>query len=443
MVDDPFERRPQAADKSDVIATKPCPKCGVLHPAEPGVVDWCEACGWNVQPAVEQLPRGRVESLYARAGRHAGERLWQSLAAAPDRRHTRLVTAAAYAYSVVVYAVLGGLLVAGGWLLATQWRNPFADVVAVVMLGVAAVARPRPVAAPTEVVARDAAPELHDLVERVGEALGARSVDGIALSLEFNASYRRSGWRGRRYLTLGLPLWSILEPGERVALIGHELGHDVNGDPVRSLIVRSALNSLIELHALFAPQGYVVAPSAMGSAVGIAAMLANAVMRLLGHVFRPPVALFRMIVWRESQRAEFEADRLAARAGGSEATIGLIEKLQLGDTVRNVVAAAAVQDPRSNVLDRIRDRVSAMPERERARHRAAMLLQNARFDATHPPTVHRVELLRRLPPTPPTVWASAAQHAAIDTELARFEPEASAHLIDQARDRLARRSGRV
>jgi hypothetical protein len=37
------------------------------------------------------------------------------------------------------------------------------------------------------------------------------------------------------------------------------------------------------------------------------------------------------------------------------------------------------------------------------------------------------------------VTTSDAEHAAIEAELARFERAASAHLIDAARDRLARR----
>jgi heat shock protein HtpX len=122
--------------------------------------------------------------------------------------------------------------------------------------------------------------------------------------------------------------------------------------------------------------------------MGVAAMIAYGIMRVVSQVFRPPVALFKMIVWRESQRAEFEADRMAARVAGPEVAMGLLEKLQLRDAVHSIVGAAAVQDPGCNVLDRIR---------ERARLRAAMQLEDARFDATHPPTRHRVELLRGFP----------------------------------------------
>ena len=45
-------------------------------------------------------------------------------------------------------------------------------------------------------------------------------------------------------MRLGLPLVSVLEPQERVALIAHEIAHDVNGDPARGtqVAVRSGLS---------------------------------------------------------------------------------------------------------------------------------------------------------------------------------------------------------
>lgn len=422
---------------------KPCPKCGVAHPTEPGVVDWCEACGWNVQPVVERMPRGKVESLYARAGRRAGRRMWEALAAHPGRPRRRIVTAAAYGYSILVHAALVGLLAAGSWLVVGHWRNPIADLIGTALVGAAVVARPRVVSEPETILDPADAPELHRLAHRVVDALGARHLDGISLCTEFNASFARAGWRGRRYVTIGLPLWAILDPQERVALLAHEIGHDVNGDPARGAVVRSALASLIELHALFAPQTYVLRPSLLSPTMGVAAMAANGIMRGISLVFRPPVALFKLIVWRESQRAEFEADRLMARVGGPEAAIRLLEKLHLGDALRSTVAGAAVRDPGCNLLDVMRDRVTGMPERERARHRAAMQLENAKFDATHPPTHHRVELLRGMPSTGALVVVSGAEHAAIQAELAQFDRVVSAQLADEARDRLARRSGRA
>ena len=44
-----------------------------------------------------------------------------------------------------------------------------------------------------------------------------------------------------------------LTAGERVALLGHELGHFVNGDPRRGLLTQPALTMLASAADLFRP----------------------------------------------------------------------------------------------------------------------------------------------------------------------------------------------
>ncbi|WP_309114375.1 hypothetical protein [Saccharothrix sp.] len=63
----------------------------------------------------------------------------------------------------------------------------------------------------------------------------------MALDFEFNAGASDHGLRRRRRLVLGLPLWGVLEPQQRVALPAHEMGHFVNGDPTRGIATSPAL----------------------------------------------------------------------------------------------------------------------------------------------------------------------------------------------------------
>lgn len=74
----------------------------------------------------------------------------------------------------------------------------------------------------------------------------------VRLTSAFNASYGRSG--RRRELRLGLCLWAILEPQERVALIGHELGRALNGDLRNNVFVRRALLPLAAWRELLRPR---------------------------------------------------------------------------------------------------------------------------------------------------------------------------------------------
>src|SRR5262249_35252125 len=104
--------------------------------------------------------------------------------------------------------------------------------------------RPRFPKRPKNVLPRDAAPATYEFVSMVGAHLGAGIVDGIVVTPWFNAGLGRVGWRRKTILYLGLPLTRVLEPDEFVALLGHEIGHRVNGDPTRGAVVGTALVTL-------------------------------------------------------------------------------------------------------------------------------------------------------------------------------------------------------
>ena len=65
---------------SAVAAERRCPDCGAPVPNATGYPDWCDRCGWNLQPPPErQLGRGRFARLTERAGRRSGERMAREL----------------------------------------------------------------------------------------------------------------------------------------------------------------------------------------------------------------------------------------------------------------------------------------------------------------------------------------------------------------------------
>src|SRR5205823_3116489 len=99
-------------------------------------------------------------------------------------------------------------------------------------------------------------PALAALIERVRAAEDAPVLDGVVIGGMFNASVSQVGWRRRRYITVGLPLMTVLDPQERVALLAHEIGHLVNGDPARGGVTGSALATLREWYILIRPSWY-------------------------------------------------------------------------------------------------------------------------------------------------------------------------------------------
>jgi Zn-dependent protease with chaperone function len=415
-----------------------CPRCGARLPVLEGYVTWCHRCGWNLAAPHAEVPAGRAGKLYAAAGRRLGDRLATRLLAA-ERLEPRLTPAkvAAYAIAAGVFAFTFACALGGVLLIVLNFPHPVAIVLGLLLLALAFLTRPRFGALPDEgIVERADAPHLYGLADRVAEALETEHVDRIVVDHEFNASWAIVGLRRRRLLTLGLPLLAALGPQERVALVAHELAHARNGDSTRGLVMGSALNGLIELYGLIAPN-----PAGVEyfDDLGIFERIANGFLWILSRPVYGLILLQIHLLLRDSQRAEYLADALAARAAGTAATVRLHERLFLGPVVDMVVQRSARERVHEQLCGDIAEAVAAVPERERERRRRVARLEGARLDVTHPPSGSRIRLLEERPPVDAAIRLSAAGSEAIDRELAPLHPTLARRLVDEHRDRLYER----
>ena len=412
-----------------VASTQRCPQCGAAVPVLPAYSTWCE-CGWNLAPPARAEPRTRLDRVSASLGRRLGDRLANALTAA-ETLESGLTPAKAGAYAVaaLVYALTIALAVGGVLLIVVPFPHIAGSVLGFLMLATAALMRPRLGSLPDErLVSREEAPELYRLADEIASALGTRSVDAIAVDHAFNASWSIVGLRRRRLLTLGLPLLAALGPEERVAVIAHELAHGRNGDATRGLLVGSSLRGLGELYLLLTPD----------DDEGLVAFLLTRVYWLLS---RPVLALLLLqlhLALRDSQRAEYLADALAAEVAGTEAVIRTHEKLLLEPLLYAAIgrAARAASGEQVDAFDELATAVAGVPERERERRRRVARLQDARLDDTHPPTAKRIEVLERRTGQPGRVFADAARSAAVDRELLGRRRALQATLVDEFRDAL-------
>ncbi|MFD9418400.1 M48 family metallopeptidase [Streptomyces goshikiensis] len=324
------------------------------------------------------------------------------------------------------------LAVTGVLLIVLGWETRVQPVVGVVLLAVVVVLRPRPVRLPKDapLLHRADAPELFGLIDEVGAAIGTAGVHVVVVDPMANAAVTAYGLRGRRMLVLGLGLWEILSPQERVALLGHELGHFAHGDIRHGAITGGALRTLATwLYALAATP-----------ARGPLDWFVNAV------TFTPLWAVYGLLVLldqltlRASQRAEYLADASAARVGSTAAALGLMDRLLITETVgvelrRESVAAQTkggrggreARDRAENGLwERLAARIGVVPEREYERLRRVAALRGHSVDSTHPPT----HLRRRA--------VSAGAHAG-QVEYGEARGAAVAAELAPARAELARR----
>lgn len=253
--------------------------------------------------------------------------------------------------------------------------------------------------------------------------MGAAHVDGIIVDEAFNAAYTQASWRRKNFLRLGLPLFSILDPRERVAL----LAHGVNGDPRRGLVIGSAIRALIEWHLIMYPD------FSYRSLLGI-----EGILMLPFNLFRwglssmAKLAAYGLVylLAYDMQRAEYLADALAADVGGTDAVIALTEKLHLTKTFSLVVQKAALAGEPGNLFDELRDGMMRLPQRELERIRRVARLQGSRLDGTHPPTIYRIEFLGSCPASPPKVMLSPADWGQLERELSTLQPKVQKRLLD-------------
>jgi heat shock protein HtpX len=405
-----------------------CPRCseptvslGLAHP-------WCAACDWNLDRALPSVVGWKwIDRRLHRVATRLTDGQFTALADGPLVRGSmsaaRAVTIGA---ALTLIAGVFAIAAAGVWLLCFE-PGFVAKGLGVVLLGTAVVLRPRlgrlaTASEDARQVERTAAPELFGLVERVAIEVSAPLPHVVLIGQDLNASTTTVGLRRRRVLRLGLPLFATLDPQERVALIGHELGHFVNGDVRRGPLTHTARTTLGRVAALFAPpeHGYRGIIDAVSRSIG-------------GFLSRTALLLQTLLLWtslRDSQRAEYLADELGARAGGSDAAIRLTDHLLLTEAITTVIQRearagngirawrAAADTARANQATRI-------PLLRRLSRRTEPSLF-----ASHPPQGLRSEMLERRPRHPAAVHLSEAASARIDGELAGSEARVRRVLAD-------------
>jgi heat shock protein HtpX len=396
-----------------------CPSCAASIPVHHGYVTWCE-CGWNLKPYESEPPTTAFERLQMRFGEAMGDNLFESLmrteSLAPSLTISRI---AAYALAVPVhlttlmFAVLGLVLITWGW------PHVMAICFGAVSLLAAWLTRPKVGRFPgKEIAPRERYPVLYGIVDDVAAALGTSPVDGIIFSEQYNASMQRLGLRRRRLMTLGIPFIATLSDEERLAVIGHELGHVINGDCNRGFFVGSALSSLGLWYEVVLPDRIIMRGYGY---VGLAMIPVNLALYLLAGFLWGWLYSLVHLIYRDSQRAEYLADYLAAEAAGTDAKVRALAKLKLNYLYDYSVQRAATNGGRP-LFAELEYQLSVLPARELERLKRAAMLDRSRIDATHPPTGRRIAFLQARHNGAPKVTIDPERSRLLAAELARLHP---------------------
>ncbi|MET9231834.1 M48 family metallopeptidase [Lentzea sp. NPDC003310] len=345
----------------------------------------------------------------------------------PTRPEWTGARVALVALSAVLVAMVAGLAVFGGWLITRDFPSFFPIAGGIPLLLLAWALRPRlgDDGDTWHELRRDDAPTLFALLDRVAAAAGTRLPDRVTLDADFNASAGTHGWLRRRTLRLGLPLFGIFTPQQRVAMLAHEFGHFVNGDPSQDVLTEPAIRTPLILADLVRPSETFVSDNLWGQLAERALWPFQVVLeRLFVFVGVGVIA----VAARDHQRAEYCADALAVRLAGSSATEAMLVDFATAEQLCGTIAAVE-RGTQANPATARRHHPGAARWREAADAWRASVDVEAALDSSvedtslwhdHPPAGLRARIVRSWPHTDPSVVLSDADSARIDTELHRF-----------------------
>lgn len=374
------------------VNAESCPECGENVEVVKGFIPWCQSCNWNLNPQNREEARTPFEGYYLKVGNIAGEQLLQSVVKDTAPKTANASVCIAYLIAGMIHLTSFLIVACGVWLAIIGWGNFFFMIASLVCLIVAWVSRPRIGKMKQDIMKREDFPTLYRIVDEIGEKLGAKKIDGIVVDFNYNAAYGSYGLARKNYLFLGLPLISTLKPEELVALIGHELGHGINGDSTRSFFVGTAITTLTEWHYFVKPD-YILERNA--GLIDLMMVPVNLLMLGLSKVILGILLVLTHLLWRNKQRAEYLADDLAVQVGGLQAKLSLLEKLHMHHVFVFAMQRLLTGGAKGNPADEIRAQFQQIPASEIKRVQRLEQLANVRLDATHPPTSHRVSYLKR------------------------------------------------
>jgi Zn-dependent protease with chaperone function len=410
------------------ITEQSCPQCQSSIPVYRDFITWCDNCNWNVQPHEPDPPANVFEAIYVSLGKRLGRGLFQELGRAHSLK-PKLTVSQILAFFIALLTHGFSLLVAiAGLVLIFQTGVSCLGLLGLVLVASAWVVRPRipQLGKEDEVVPRERVPTLYATLERIAEALGAPRANIVVVDEDWNAAFGRVGWRRKNTIFIGLPLFTVLDGQERVALLSHEIAHGINGDLTRSFFVGTAIDSLVRWYVIIHPD-HIWDPE-VGE--GFMDLPGNLIRAGLSSIIKLWLYVLANLLWRDSQRAEYLADTMASSVSGTAAMMSMLGKLHLGNTFHMTLHWVCLNNKGQNLFDELRARALEVPQRELERIKRVERLHESRLDTTHPPTAYRIELIQSRPVTEPKVSLSKEEIERMERELSALQKPIQERLMD-------------
>ena len=315
--------------------------------------------------------------------------------------------------SGLVLAVWFAVAVGTVWLGFRVWPN----VVSLVLVGVLAVfvvfTRPRlPQRDRSHVrVLRGEAPTLFGVIDEIAGKLGASAPTELAISADYNAWTTRVGVRRRLLIGIGLPLWDTMHDDERLAVLAHEVAHDVNGDLRRGAVTGGAIDVVAGWDDVLWPPPWEMVNH------DVSHMLGWCIQYVVWQVPRGILWALGRLTFSSMRTGELRADVLSVECAGKAAADRALRKtLYLRPVLFSI--GKALETGAERPLSAGRRHIDELADERRRSYAESASASETRVDGTHPPTAQRLEAIDALPWSTPRIAFGRDRSAAIDRELA-------------------------
>lgn len=411
------------------FTNKACPNCGHIYPSYEGYTDWCDACNWNLKPQKRIVFFDSIyEKIVKKIGDRYSQQLYEQIQTIDDvQPKIHWLTIVTFIVAAIVFLLWLGLIAADIWLFY-HYPNFFAILGSILCTMMIWTFRPQFNTPPEKYLKESDAPVLFSIIDDLRERLGASQIDYIVIDHSFNASMGYIGIQRKRILTLGYPLLTVLDAQETIELISHELAHDVNRDPIRGYMQWYAASTLEKWYSITNPLEIITTDA------GIYAMILsvpfNMVMWGVARVFLGVAYLLYMMMWRDSQRAEYYADYLAVTMSGNKSSESSFQKMAYANILYLAVQRAVLQRKGDSVFNLFQEAILNLPDREIERIHRVNYLRESRIDSSHPPTPYRIGFVRSRGYIAPGYILQEDRHKQLILELSKFRSEIEGLLID-------------
>lgn len=312
-----------------------CPNCSAELPVMKGYVTWCDRCNWNLTGDRPQRKISLTQKMWLKVA--ALQRKLLIREAASNNQNLKdisLTEILAFLIALLVHLLTVFLAVFAIYILILNPLSWFAWCLSGSMLLFAWVVRPSLKSSPGIVLDQDHFPGLYRLQENIRKEVGSQPA-GVTAGASFDAGIYYSGSNLKPLLVIGLPLWQVLSPEEKVAMLAAGMAQIRRKIFFMNWIVYDALETLDNWR-------------------GIGAFLAII-----------PLWLLQMLIIRDWQRRIYRADLAAARLVGTKVMVGYLKKYLYQDVVNTVAHRVNVSSREEvDVFEEIDKEIAQTPPRE-------------------------------------------------------------------------------